>query len=483
MTLSRPPLHLAISEPEERPGRGDQAQALLDGLPDAIHVVDHDWRLTYANAAFLRHMGMDKDHVIGSSLWDLIPWARGDRLREAHAHVLANGQTDSFLHESVHYPDRTMDVRVFPLLDGVGIVLRDVTRRVTAERALATSEEHLRRALNGAEMGHWRWEAKSDRIFMSERTLALYGLGPEHQGLERTEVRRLTLHPDDVPRVKAAAEEAQVHHVQYEAEYRVRRDGQWRWMRVMAGPHVVDGQAVGMHGLVQDIHDRKLVNERLQAEIDERERAQQHQLLLIHELNHRVKNILAMVQSIATQTLSAADTPQDALLALDQRLLALARAHDVLTRESWNGAELTDIITGAVAPHEARPGLRVRTRGAPVRLAPKTAVSLAMVLHELATNAVKYGALSTDDGWVSLEWTAARAGGGLDLALTWAEHGGPPVAPPKRKGFGARLITYSLAAEQGEAQLIYAPEGLCCRMTLFTPHGAGVGQAAVPALD
>ena len=183
-----------------------------------------------------------------------------------------------------------------------------------------------------------------------------------------------------------------------------------------------------------------------------------------------MKNILAMVQAIATQTLTHADTPQDALHALDQRLLALARAHDVLTRESWHGAELTDIIVGAVAPHEAKPGLRVRVRGEPAWLEPKAAVSLALVLHELATNAVKYGALSREEGWVSLEWTTVQADGGLNLDLTWAEHGGPPVEPPARKGFGARLIAASLAAEQGSAQLIYAPEGLCCRMALFTPH-------------
>lgn len=451
---------------------------LLDSLPDPIHVLDHDWRLIYANEAFLRHIGMDRAHVIGSSLWDLIPRARVGRLEQAYAHVTATGQTDSFLHESIHHPGNTMDVRVFPLFDGVAVVLRDVTRRVSAERALATSEEHLRRALNGADMGHWRWEARSDRMFLSERTLALFGLGPEHQGLERPRMRELALHADDIPRVKKAADDAHASQTQYEVEYRVQRDGEWRWMRVMGGPHVVDGQVVGMHGLVQDIHDRKLANQRLQVEIDERERAQQRQLLLIHELNHRVKNILAMVQSIATQTLSHADTPQDALQALDQRLLALAGAHDVLTRESWNGADLTDIVAGAVAPHEARPGLRVRARGAPVRLEPKAAVTLTLVLHELATNAVKYGALSTEDGWVSLEWTTSAAAGGLVLDLTWAEHGGPPVSPPTRKGFGARLIAHSLAAEQGSAQLIYAPEGLCCRMSLVietpTPRALGL---------
>ena len=482
MTTPHAPFDLAVGDLAERVGPGDMAQVLLDSLPDAIHVLDRDWRLTFANGAFLRHMRMDRSEVIGTSLWDLIPRSRGARLEEAYTQVVATGRPDGFLHESIHYPDRTLDVRVFPLLDGVAVVLRDVTRRVTAERALATSEDHLKRALSGADMGHWRWEAKTDRVFMSERTLALYGLGPEHQGLERAKVRVLAIHEDDLPAVKKAAEDAHANQSQYEIEYRVRRDGEWRWMRVMGGPHVVDGQVVGMHGLVQDIHERKLANERLQAEIGEREHAQQRQLLLIHELNHRVKNILAMVQAIAAQTLSGADTPQEAQLALDQRLLALARAHDVLTRESWNGAELTDIIAGAVAPHEASPRRRFRTRGPPVRLEPKAAVTLAMVLHELATNAVKYGALSTDDGWVSLDWTTAPANGGLDLDLTWAEHGGPPVTPPQRKGFGARLIARSLAAEQGSAQLIYAPEGLCCRMALFTPHTAAVGQTAV-ALD
>jgi PAS domain S-box-containing protein len=475
MMSSRPPLDLVFAEPAGQAGPGEMTEVLLDSIPDPIHVVDGDWRVIYANKAFFRHMAMDRAHVIGASLWDLIPRSRGDRLVETVKRMRATGQSESFTHESIHYRDRQLDVQVFPVFDEVGIMMRDVTRRLIAERALATSEDHLTRALNGAEMGHWRWEAKTDRVFLSERTMAFYGLGPEHQGMERPLMRLAAIHPDDVERVTKAADDSYARQTQYEIEYRVRRDADWRWMRVMAGPHIVDGEVVGMHGLVQDIHDRKLANERLQAEIEERERAQQRQLLLIHELNHRVKNILAMVQAIATQTLSNADTAQDALQALDQRLQALARAHDVLTRESWHGADLNDIIVGAVAPHESRPGLRVRVRGAPVRLEPKAAVTLALVLHELATNAVKYGALSTDDGWVSLEWTTAPAAGGLELDLTWAEHGGPPVKPPQRKGFGARLISASLAAEQGSAQLIYAPEGLCCLMSLLTPLAAPGG--------
>jgi two-component sensor histidine kinase len=252
-------------------------------------------------------------------------------------------------------------------------------------------------------------------------------------------------------------------------EYRVRRNGGWRWMRVMAGPHAVDGKLLGVHGLVQDIHDRKLAEARLSAEIEERERAQQRQLLLIHELNHRVKNILAMVQAMAMQTLSSAPTPEAARLGLEQRLVALARAHDVLTRESWDGAELSDIVEGAVAPHESAPGLRVRIDGPRVRLGPKTAVSLAMVMHELATNAVKYGALSAEDGWVEVHWTAQLDKGKTVVWIDWTEHGGPEVTPPSRTGFGTRLITRSLAAELGAASLDYRPEGLHCRITARLP--------------
>jgi PAS domain S-box-containing protein len=447
---------------------------VLESLVDPIYVLDGDWRITFCNAAFERHMQMPKARLVGACLWDTVDPTNRAPLEAAYARVRDSGQPDDFVQASVVYPDRMMDVRLFPVFDGVGVLFRDVTRRVAAERALATSEEHLRRALSGADMGHWRWDARSDRMFMSERMLALYGLQPEHQGMHRPALRALVIHPDDIPTVKKAAEDAQADQSQYETEYRVMRGGEWRWMRVMGGPHIVDGVVVGVHGLIQDIHERKLAGQRLQAEIEERERAQQRQTLLIHELNHRVKNILAMVQAVAQQTLSTAPTPEAARKALDQRLLALARAHDVLTRESWDGAELDDLVSGAVAAHETGPGTRFRTDGPRVRLGPKTAVSLSMVLHELATNAVKYGALSDKGGWVALDWTATPTTGGLDLRLHWAEHDGPAVKPPERTGFGTRLITQSLAAEQGSAELIYEPQGLVCRMSLLVPTTAGL---------
>jgi two-component sensor histidine kinase len=176
-----------------------------------------------------------------------------------------------------------------------------------------------------------------------------------------------------------------------------------------------------------------------------------------------------MVQAMAAQTLSTATSPQAARAALESRLIALAQAHDVLTRESWDGAELMDIIMGAVAPHELVSGFRFRVDGPRVRLEPKTAVSLTMALHELATNAIKYGALSNADGWVEISWTVQPVAAGIRLGLSWVEQSGPPVQPPGHKGFGTRLIARSLASEQGVAELSYPPEGARCQIRVVLP--------------
>ncbi len=451
-------------------GPAKMALALLESLSDPVYAIDRQWRITFANDAYARHKQMTKAALTGQHLWDVVHPGQRPRLEAAFQRVMDTGVADAFILDSLVHTGRWLDVRVFPVFDGAAILFRDITRRVSAERALATSEEHLRRALDGALMGDWSWNAQTDQMTFSDRALLLYGLGPEGQGITREALRRLLLHPDDLLAVKTAAERALADQIQYDVDYRVRVADGWRWMRVMGGPHIVDGQLLGMHGLVQDIHDRKLANERLREEIEERERSQQRQTLLIHELNHRVKNILAMVQAIAMQTLSPHQTMESARIALDQRLLALARAHDVLTRESWEGAELSDIITDAVAPHESEPGARVRLTGPRARLEPKMAVSLAMALHELATNAVKYGALSTPEGWVEVAWTTARAKNGLDLRLTWSERGGPAVRKPERTGFGTRLITRSLAAELGSAELSYAEDGVRCQIAVVLPR-------------
>ena len=194
--------------------------------------------------------------------------------------------------------------------------------------------------------------------------------------------------------------------------------------------------------------------------------AEEQRLLLINELNHRVKNTLATVQSISAQTLRAAHVDPAVQATLEGRLTLLSEAHNILTRESWEGAGLLEIVSRAVAPlgGQGRAN-RLAVDGANVWVTPRIALALSLALHELATNAVKYGALSVPGGQVSVRWSVTHQDLSSCLELIWEETGGPPVQPPTRQGFGTRLIQQGLSRElNGEARLEYRPEGLRCRI-------------------
>ncbi len=189
--------------------------------------------------------------------------------------------------------------------------------------------------------------------------------------------------------------------------------------------------------------------------------AAERQRLLINELNHRVKNTLATIQSLVRQTLREGLVTREARDRLTERLMALSAAHNVLTRENWKSADLAEIALEALRPYDDPPGSRITVSGPPGRLAPNVALALSMALHELATNAVKYGALSSSEGHVELSWSAAP---GRAMELLWRERGGPTVAPPISSGFGARLLA-GLAGELGApAQVDYDPAGVTCRL-------------------
>jgi len=218
-----------------------------------------------------------------------------------------------------------------------------------------------------------------------------------------------------------------------------------------------------MTGLVEDGVLRRLWG--IQRDITERKQADEQRTLLIHELNHRVKNTLATVQSLATQTLRTAPTMREAKDALEGRLIALARAHDVLTRESWEGAELREIVAQTLEPYSVKGEDRLRMKGPEVRLSPRMALALSMALQELATNAVKYGALSNAAGTVDIVWDVKAAEPSEVLLLRWEEREGPPVLPPTRRGFGSRLIERSLARElNGSAHIDFRPSGVVCSL-------------------
>ncbi|HEY5807781.1 MAG TPA: HWE histidine kinase domain-containing protein, partial [Povalibacter sp.] len=197
--------------------------------------------------------------------------------------------------------------------------------------------------------------------------------------------------------------------------------------------------------------------------VTERLRGERHLRLVVNELNHRVKNTLAMVQAVAMQTFRNAEDLPQAQASFSARIMALARASDLLTGENWEGASLADVVASAsVALGGNEPG-RFNPDGPLVRLSPKSALSLSMAMHELGTNAVKYGALSNAHGRVDVKWSLRTERGRDMMRIEWRESGGPPVIPPPRRGFGSRLVERGLAGEMGgTVQLKFEPAGVVC---------------------
>lgn len=202
-------------------------------------------------------------------------------------------------------------------------------------------------------------------------------------------------------------------------------------------------------------------------DISERKREQARQELLVNELNHRVKNTLATVQAIAAQSLKGPDVSAEARRRFTDRLLALARANDLVLRHNWGGAGLLDLVAQVASPHGAAGELSpFAVAGPEIAIKPRAAVSLALALHELATNAAKYGALSAASGRVDLRWEILGEGADRALRLRWTETGGPSVERPRAAGFGTRLLREGLRADlRAEVELDYPPAGLVCTIT------------------
>jgi PAS domain S-box-containing protein len=243
----------------------------------------------------------------------------------------------------------------------------------------------------------------------------------------------------------------------YSVEKRfIRKDGRVIWLSVRSSPvQGDDGHLIYVVRVVQDITERKASDRR--------------QKLLIDELNHRVKNTLATVQSLASQTARSAPTPGAFNEGFEGRLIALSKAHDQLTAHHWENADLRMLLSGSLAPYAGAGPQRVVLRGEDIVLRPRAVLTLAMAFHELTTNAAKYGALSVPGGTIEIRWQAVGgdAGGRPALRIDWIEQGGPPVVKPERRGFGSKLIEGSIAAEHGgSAELAFEPTGLHCEIII-----------------
>lgn len=340
-----------------------------------------------------------------------------------------------------------------PIRDEAGAIVGfldtviETTSEVNARTAAQESEVRFRNLADTIPVMIWVTESDGSCSYLSRSWYEFTGQTPEtglgHGWLD-------AVHPDDRHRIGEIFYAVLAEKTAFQLEYRLRRrDGEYRWAIDAATPRFGhDGSFLGHVGSVLDI--------------DERKRWEDHQQLLINELNHRVKNTLSIVQAIAGQSFKSGQGDPETKAAFEGRLFALAKAHDVLTRENWESADVHEIITEVITPYMQNSSDRFTIDGPHLRLAPGMAVSLAMAFHELATNAAKYGALSVASGRVTIRWMV-KPGDTKHLALRWEEEGGPPVSPPTRKGFGTRLIERSLAQEMsGDVKLIYEPTGLVC---------------------
>ncbi|WP_310214608.1 PAS domain-containing protein [Caulobacter sp. BE264] len=333
----------------------------------------------------------------------------------------------------------------------VGVV-SDVTERRESVERLLRQEETLRLALEAADVGTWDHDLESGQVRLSDRCYAMFGV-PIGEPVTLEQLLPLT-HEADAARVQYAIERALSPALRedYAVEFRVtgRDDNVERWLSVKGKAFFDEnGAPVRFIGAAVNITERK--------------RAELHLRLLVNELNHRVKNSLATIQAIAAQSFKGQSSLEEARAAFSERIIALSEAHDLLTRENWEGADMHAVAARVAALHGG--DSRFDLSGPSVRLSPKSALSLSMALHELATNAVKYGALSLPDGRVHIAWGLAPEPGAPRLDLTWTERGGPVVKPPERRGFGSRLIERGLAAElAGAAVIDFQPEGVVCRI-------------------
>lgn len=367
--------------------------------------------------------------------------------------------------------------RALPIRNEQGEVIRwlgthtDVTEQQAAEEALRVGEERIRLAVESADVGTWDLDVPTGALTWSDRCKAVFGLAPEDAVTYEVFLERI--HPEDRDKTDRAVQDAldPLGDGRYETEYRsLTPDGTVRWI-VARGQTFFEGQGAARRarrfvGTTLDITDRKRHEAQLQT--------------AMAELNHRVKNTLATIDAVAQQTLEHTRDLQEFGRSFSARLRSIAAAHSLLTRAEWRGTQLRDIL---LAELQARVPTRehLATTGPDVLIRPKAALALHMAIHELTTNASKYGALSVADGRLDISWRVVDAEAGPTLRLEWCERDGPPVYEPKQVSFGSQLIDDVIGFElNGTVERTFKSKGLQCAISLPM---ADLGRLAKVARD
>ena len=432
----------------------ERLAATYEAATVGIAEADEVGRLVRVNDAICKMLGRSRDELLSMTFPEYTH--QDDRAEDTANYARqVRGELDSYaVRKRAWKPDGTivyLDVYASAVRDEDGRflygvrIIQDVTDTKRMEDRIRESEQHMRDLLEGLPAAVYTTDANGRITFFNKACIDMAGRTPQ-LGDEWCVTWRLhtsdgaPLPHDQCPMAVALKEDRPVRGVEAIAE---RPDGSFVPFIPYPTPlHDADGKLIGAINML--------------VEITERKQAENRQKTLIDELNHRVKNTLATVQSLARQTARHSDNLTDFTARYEKRLLGLARAHDLLTKRHWEDAPLDFLAREILAPMTATFGERVQIRGPSVTLNPRAALSLTMALTELATNAAKYGALSSETGTLSLTWQVRESAGRTIMDLVWQESGGPPVQAPTRRGFGTRLVERCIERDlSGELDLIF----------------------------
>jgi PAS domain S-box-containing protein len=444
-----------------------KSQELLEALPVAVYTTDAQGRITFFNQAAVEFWGRapepGTEYWCGS--WRLY-WPDGRPLAHSEcpmAIALKEERPVRGLEAIAERPDGTR-VRFVPYptplrdeqgqLIGAVNLLMDVTQRYEAELAIerlgaivvSSDDAIVGKTLDGIVTS---WNDGARRIFGYDES--------EMIGQSITRIIPRHLH-DEENEILARLRRGE--HIRHYETLRRAKDGRLLNISVTVSP-------------LRDRFGRIIGASKVARDITERKQAEELQRLLIDELNHRVKNTLATIQAIASQSLGRARSPEEFVASFSGRVQALSRAHDMLTETRMQGAQISDLVREHVLLGDT--DRRVSASGPTLVLDAQSALHLALVLHELATNARKYGALSTPHGRLSLTWSVRR-NGTPTLVLDWKESGGPRVSVPKERGFGSTLIERTLSGHGGDVTVRFEPGGVASHIVMPLP------QDSLPAL-
>jgi PAS domain S-box-containing protein len=445
LTEERRQAQEALRQSEER------YRLLVEHAVDGIFLSDAAGRYVDVNSAGHQMLGYTRDEILSRTIADIIAPEEVSRLVPAVAQ-LAEGEVarSEWRFRRKDGSEIIGEVVARQLPDGrlLGI-LRDITERRQAEQALRATQQRMQLATEATEVGIWEWNVKTGAILWDDQMFRLYGIPPTFDKFVNYETWATSVLPEDLRREEAlmakTIRDGGINH----REFRLRRrdNGEIRVIRAAEATRAdAQGNTAWVVGTNLDITDRK--------------KAEDHIHFLLSEVNHRSLNLLTVVQSIAMLSAQHAD-PVTFASDLSERLASLAACQDLLVGGQWQGVDIADLVRAQLSPFRNLFGNRIVLAGPAARLNSSAAQAIGMSLHELATNAAKYGALSNNEGLVRIAWDIAAASEPPIFSLTWHEEDGPKVAPPTRKGFGQKVIVSMIkSAVNGTIELEYRETGV-----------------------